>query len=388
MRVLFVSADYEDYLSWLYSSDRELATLSYATQLQRRRENFFAGPDGIASALRSRGHEAHEIYVNNGLLQAAWAQEYLPSAGGSWARRRAGLVEWARGVARSLERLAPPGGGARRFGRRLLKIDSVSLQILQAQVQDFRPDIIVNMAMESLSPTSLSVLNGGHLIGWNAHSALRGDYSDYELVLSPIPETVRLFESNGVRGRLLPLGFDERVLERISPTTREHSLTFVGNLHAVHAPRLDFLRHVAQHFPQLQVWGPIDGQLDRHDPLFSKHCGPAWGLEMYRVLMSSKVTLNHHGSIRYANNSRLFEATGCGTLLLSDAIEGLSDYFDVGTEILAYESTENAVECLEELLDERSLDTRRISAKGQARTLRDHSLGRRAASFEEIVASL
>jgi hypothetical protein len=40
---------------------------------------------------------------------------------------------------------------------------------------------------------------------------------------------------------------------------------------------------------------------------------------MYRVLECSKIVINHHGDVApWANNLRLFEATGTGALLLTD----------------------------------------------------------------------
>ena len=37
-----------------------------------------------------------------------------------------------------------------------------------------------------------------------------------------------------------------------------------------------------------------------------------------------------------ATNMRLFEATGCGAMLITDAKQNLGDLFSVGVEIVAY----------------------------------------------------
>jgi spore maturation protein CgeB len=71
--------------------------------------------------------------------------------------------------------------------------------------------------------------------------------------------------------------------------------------------------------------------------------GTVYGLDMYDVFRSSRVTINHHGDVGpFANNLRLFEATGVGTALLTDRKSNLSELFEPDVEVLAYSS---ATEC-------------------------------------------
>ena len=50
---------------------------------------------------------------------------------------------------------------------------------------------------------------------------------------------------------------------------------------------------------------------------------------MFRILASSRIVLNRHitDARQYANNMRLYEATGVGSLLVTDAKENLADLF-------------------------------------------------------------
>jgi len=94
---------------------------------------------------------------------------------------------------------------------------------------------------------------------------------------------------------------------------------------------------------------------------------------MYHVLNCSRITLNHHGDVLpYANNMRLFEATGVGTLLLTDWKENLGEMFDPGKEVVAYRTPEECAELIRYYLahdDERQA----IARAGQGRTLREHT---------------
>ena len=97
-------------------------------------------------------------------------------------------------------------------------------------------------------------------------------------------------------------------------------------------------------------------------------------MKMYRTLRRSRITLNRHIGIAgpYANNMRLFEATGVGSLLVTDLKTNIRDYFEPGVEVLTYDSMTEAADMCRWAIDNPD-DARRIATAGQARTLRDHT---------------
>jgi spore maturation protein CgeB len=107
---------------------------------------------------------------------------------------------------------------------------------------------------------------------------------------------------------------------------------------------------------------------------------------MYRALARSHVTLNRHINVaeNYANNMRLYEATGVGTLLITDHKDNLGELFDVGKEVVAYSSPEEAADLMRYYLDHPE-EASEIARAGQARTLREHTYQRR---MEELVGIL
>ena len=50
---------------------------------------------------------------------------------------------------------------------------------------------------------------------------------------------------------------------------------------------------------------------------------------MYKVYGRSKIVINRHGEVAqgFANNMRMFEATGMGALLMTGQSPNLSDFF-------------------------------------------------------------
>ncbi|MBV9133560.1 MAG: glycosyltransferase [Chloroflexi bacterium] len=71
----------------------------------------------------------------------------------------------------------------------------------------------------------------------------------------------------------------------------------------------------------------------------------------------------------YTPSGRLFEATSCGTPVLTDAFPGLDNFFTPGREIVVASTTDDALSALE-LSD---VELGRIAAAGRERTLAEHT---------------
>ena len=76
----------------------------------------------------------------------------------------------------------------------------------------------------------------------------------------------------------------------------------------------------------------------------------------------------------YTPSGRLFEATSCGTVVLTDPFPGLDAFFEPGREILVADEPDEA----EAALDLSDLELRRIGEAGRERTLAEHTGSHRA----------
>ena len=110
---------------------------------------------------------------------------------------------------------------------------------------------------------------------------------------------------------------------------------------------------------------------------------------MYEVLYNASIALNNHISVarEYANNMRLYEATGVGTLLVTDAKDNLASLFEPGKEVVAYHSPEEAIEIIDYYLGHKE-ERNAIAKAGQERTLREHTYRHRMQELIDILSRL
>ena len=100
---------------------------------------------------------------------------------------------------------------------------------------------------------------------------------------------------------------------------------------------------------------------------------------------SSRLTLNitraPMAASGYCPSGRLFEATACGTAVISDWWEGIDYFFEPSREVLIARHTPDVLAALE-LSDE---ERQRIAANGRERTLDCHTARVRAAELAELL---
>jgi hypothetical protein len=191
----------------------------------------------------------------------------------------------------------------------------------------------------------------------------------YDLLLTSYPHFVGRL---AVPTEFLGIGFDDRVLARIEDPPR-HDVVFVGQLGGTSHRRANAVIESAARDVAIDVWGPGVEEWPPRSPFRLRHHGTAWGMEMYAILGGARIAVNRHidAAAGHANNMRLFEATGVGTLLLTDRLDGLSKLFVPDREVVTYADAGELVEKARWYLAHEDARAA-IAAAGQARTLRDH----------------
>jgi hypothetical protein len=263
--------------------------------------------------------------------------------------------------------------------------------ILSAQIEAFQPDVILTHSLSDLPPAFWRDAKGPRrrLVGQVASPLPEGvDLSAFDLMLSSLPNFVERFRRQGLRAELFRLAFDPRVLESLGPPGPCVPVSFVGSLSPHHAQRLAWLEHLCRQTP-IEVWGQGVDELSPHSPLRSAYRGPAWGIDMFRVLQRSRISVNYHIGLAgpHANNMRLYETTGVGTLLLTDDKQDLREVFEPGVEVAVFDTPQTCVERIRYYLDHEH-ERAAIARAGQERTLREHTYRRRMAQLVELVAPI
>ncbi len=390
MRFLILNTDYPKFLQSLYAQHRGLENQTYDEQMRVRNDSLFGSADFYSSNLRKLGHEAWDIHADNQFLQRAWLREHglpiegLPPA----AARRRDPVQHARELLdrtplRHLKPLLRPLAGT------FQKQPAWIRETLAAQIKYYKPDVLWNQVIGWVSSGFLKEMKSYVRVVVGQHAATRlpeaEDFSCYDLAVSSFAPTVEYLRQKGLRTHLNRLGFEPSVLARLAASEQRHELSFIGSFMPVHTSRTELLDALCGQFPQLNIWGPDVDHLPPMSNVRTHYVGPAWGRSMFQILRDSKITLNHHGNVPpYANNMRLYEATGVGTLLITDWKENLHELFEPGKEVAAYRTPAECAELIRHFL-EHHVEREAIAHAGQQRTLREHTYYHRMQEFVDIV---
>ena len=369
MKIVIVDTYYPAFMASCYASDLELTVKPYSSQRQALLEHFFGTSDFYSHHLNALGCDAEDLIVNCLGLQEAWAMEngiqYSPLA---------------LRIPHRLFRLPV-------VGPRLAALPGM-VNIAVAQIQAAKPDVLYCQDLSFFPPKVLAELRPyAKLIVGQIACPLPPDrfLKEYDLILTSFPHFVQRLIDKGVASEYFRIGFDPRVLQLLGKVPKSVEASFVGGISRHHGNAVPVLEYLALNTP-IQFFGYGAASLDRNSPVVSRHRGEVWGLDMYRALASSRVTLNRHINVaeNNANNMRLYEATGVGTMLLTDRKDNLGDLFEVGKEVVAYSNEVHAAELIRYYLAHPD-EANTIAQAGQARTLKEHTYECR---MEELVPIL
>lgn len=343
---LFLNTYYVAFLNHIYRDNPQLAGLSYSTQLSVLQEACFGDSDFYSRGLFGAGWNTKNLIVNCATLQLTWAREN--------------------------------------------NIATNDLQtILLEQIKKIRPTVVY---LQDVNFVTQELVNGIHqfcslLVAQHASPIPQHvDFSAFDIVITAAPHFVDLFRKAGTACYYQPLAFDPRCVATAPPyQARSIDVSFVGGFSNLHVESYHLFEHLAATTP-INFWGYGADTLPVESAIRSRHHGEAWGKEMFKILSNSRITINRHGEIaeNQACNMRLYEATGAGTLLITDYKDNLNELFEIGKEVVAYRSPEECAELVNYYLAHPN-EAEAIARAGQERTLREHTYALRMAQTATIL---
>ncbi len=344
---LFLNTYYPRFLQEHYAREAELAEAPYLDQKTSIQARLFGDSDFYSRALTHFGWSAEDLIVNCDPLQKGWARDNCPEL-----------------------------------------LNRSSLEIALEQIRRVRPQVVYLQDLSIATAQFLSLLRSltELVVGQIASPLPSGtDLAGFDIIISSFPHFVDRFRRQGNTAYYQPLAFEPRVLDTLAPCERELPVTFVGGLSTVHGRGTAFLSRLAELVP-VQFWGYGVDSLPRESPIRKSHRGEAWGQDMFSLLQQSRITINRHIDVaeKFANNMRLFEATGCGSLLITDYKPNLGELFEIGGEVVAYRSPEECAALIKYYLAHPD-EAEKIAQAGQRRTLRDHTYQKRMEQTAEIL---
>ncbi len=355
MRIAIVDSYYPAFLSTL-----TIGSGSYQEELDKVLARQFGTSDFYSREFRKLGHESIDIIANYGPLQTLWKRE---------------------------NRIHP---------------NTNPVQTAVKQIAAFKPDVVFLQDLSLFDATTLNMLKEKSYLVAQCSCALptSDKVKPIQTIFTSFPHYIPKLEALGVNAVYMPLAFHESVLNETVPMhneagevigdifrhktdviERDIDVSFVGGIGWQWKQGLEVLETVAGEIPTFQWYGYGYEQLKPTSPLRPCYHGQAWGDRMYEIYQRSKIVINRHGEIAegYANNMRMYEATGCGALLLTD---NRTELFEVD-EVAYYLTPENAVTQILFLLNS---DYRQVRAiNGHRRTLFEHTYAQRVPKIVEVL---
>ena len=400
--------------------------LSYQDQMAELFKLRFVYSDAFSRSMRALGHDAYDIVWDFEVVQRQWAQEHdVDCREENW--QSTVLLEQIKALRPDVvyfqgTELAAPG-----------RVSGIKWGINWPSVLAKEVPGIRLIAMYSGFPSRVDRLKG------------------VDILFSSPPDVCQHYEKQGIKPILCYHAFDKEVLQDLSGVDDGKEIgapkqfTFVGSARApesrywllrqllarrnLHAwvdefsdasqkisglgKFLNFMSDVGREwchrsssdelgreckgvFGAMIRNGSIRRRVDRFlrarnlTELFPGQCHDAVrGLDYYQTIQNSLITFNRHTDYvsDSVGNMRMFEATGVGTCLLTDAGSNLGDLFLDDYEVVSYRSIDEAIEKSKFLIendDERAA----IAMRGQARTLRHHTTRNRCELIDEVIRAV
>ncbi len=330
--------------------------------------------NSFSQCMRDLGHECDEVITDLESLQKSWAEE-----------------------------------NSKVYGEYSWKND-----ILMEQIFSFKPEILYLQHINHfprwlLRRLKLLVPSLKKIIIFTGFPSNPKELSDVDMILCAIPNIQKKFDRAGLHSRLLYYYFDQNIHQNLltNRLTQKNSLkeievSFIGysgfgGEGEEHFSRYKLLNTILKN-GGTKMWLTESSDKAKNVPegslpLIVKHPSscfyPCLGLDMYKIMAYSTISINRHTDAANGNvgNMRMFEATGMGSCLLTDNGNNLSDIFVDGKEVISYDSTED---CLEKLnyLKENHKVAKEIGAAGKRRVLKDHSLQKRCELINGLIQDI
>jgi len=365
MKFLFIHVYYPQFLKSFYQQKHgSVDSLSYKEHQRELLAELFGDADFYSDGIKKQGHEAEDIIANDEFLQKKWTIEQGYTS---------------RSIIDTFAQL--------KYVKRFLKASWIE-KILHYQIQLYNPEIIYFHDIEFFSIPFLQKLRkeGKLIVAQKASIIARlENFKQAYIVFTSFPHFVNLFKDNGVNAKYLKLAFADKILKVIPRQEKKFNCSFIGGLSKSHNQGTTLLTKVAEEV-DIDFFGYGKEILIPNTKIYQKHHGEVWGKEMYMTMMQSRMTINRHIDVaeNYANNMRLYEATGSGALLITDSKSNLAELFEIDKEIIAYQDVSDLVKKIK-YYTEHQAEAALIAQAGQKRTLQDHTYSQRMAEVIEHI---
>lgn len=346
MKILILDTYYDDVLRL-----PNLTVMSYTARMEDLVSLYFGTSTFYSDFFRSEGWEAIDVVANDTLGRKLWSHEH----GRPWTSNLESVID---------------------------QIITERPNIVYCQDLCFLPpEVVIRLRSQGIHCVAQ------HSCPWAGDERVRA----FEIVFTSFPHYMERIKSAKGRPEFLEIGFGKQVLNKVGTRKRSRDVVFVGGLNgsgghwSKGTEAVDQVARMSEGKFKFEWWGYVIGGFENLPPaLRASYQGPAWGLRMYEIYAEAKFVFNRHGEVAdgWANNMRLFEATGMGACLLTDGTRGIRNYFEPDLECILYRDKDDHLDTrICELLELEPWRAR-IAERGHERTMRHHTYEKRLAGIE------
>lgn len=367
MKIIFIQTNYPNFLASLYKN-KKVANMTYKQMKKIWSKEYFGASNFYLKNLKQYGWDGDEVIANDENSQNAWARENNIST----ATTKLSILKYIP------ERI-----------KNLLDINNSQKQIVLKQIETMKPDVVYIHDVTYFKLSELKKIKSMTkiIVGQIAYPKPinMNIFKGYDLIISSLPNYIKDFKKMGIQTEYLKWCFEDTILDDIKVKDRIYDVTYIGGFSPHHSNGNKVLEHIAKEI-NINFWGYGQNFLSPISSIRKNYKGEAWGKKMFEIFSKSKIVINRHINIskQYANNMRLFEATGMGALLITDKKINNNEFFVVNKEILEYSNPNNLIKKIKYYLKN---DKKRIAiAKaGQSRTLKEHTYRIRMRELDHIL---
>ena len=370
---LLLMEDYQQAYTQAIKGDLKFASLPYEECAQELFSKSIYYGDAYIHAFNSEGYSVKQVIPFCQPLQYKWAAENGVWVPPSWATKRPFNSYWYRRLKGN-------------------PINWALEQIITEQIKRTRPKniwVFSGVPFSKQTITSWRPFTENIILWWACPIALGFPYAEFDLILSGIPALSKYFQLRGVNAAHMPHAFDNRILKRFSNDSDRHpKAAFAGSLSEEHIERILLLETLSRNVG-LDFYGPDTSFLSENSSLRKNYLGSVWGKDLYSIYASYLLII--HKNINVAGKStsakRLFEATGMGACVITEASENERELFKPDEEIVTYSSIEDCVEKVKYLINNPQI-ANEIGKNGQRRTLAEHSYKHRVKELMQHISQI
>lgn len=365
-KIILAQTNYPGFLNTFEKTNSDLTKYS---QLKKNWDDQMFGQGNFYSLhLNQLGWDAQETILNSYLMQSMWMSEH----GKTLNKNELPLSKY---LPESVKNII----GARSWIKKALF----------EQVRTIKPEVLYMHDLSILSSDDIKRIRPyiKLLVGQIA-CPLPLDtrpLKQYDLIISSFPHYVEMFRSWGIGSEYLQWCFEPSINTSLISGPKKYDVVFIGGYSSAHSQGNKILEDLAR-VVKVDFWGYGVNSLSPVSPIRKSYHGEIWGKDMYQVMRDSKMVINRHINVagNIANNMRMFDVTGVGTLLVTDDKPNMPEFFDTSKECVTYASPKELIKKVRHYLNHPK-EAEKIAKRGQSKTLKEHTYNDRMNKLSQIL---